>query len=442
MKKISITAALALGISTVMIAQEKPWTLDECMRYAIENSPKVKIKKYESANEKLNVVEAIGSVMPAVSGQAQASWGYGRNINADNIYENINTFSNNYSMGAEIPVFAGGYYFNNWKMAVENRLLGKSNEQLEKDNTAMKVMNDYIDVVYYKGMIELAAEKLGESSSTFYKTQRMVELGMKSVADLAQTEALMAEDDYNLTFYTNQYNNALLKLKQDMFFPVEEELQVEDIQNEEEYLPEPESPVLIFEYARLNNPQALSAEYSLKSSRYNYRRVRGNMMPNISFWGSASTRYYDILSSDENSKSFKSQFNDNLGKSFGFTVSIPIVSVSRYTNARKARNNVRIAAEQQKETLREIQNVIEKNVMDREGYAKEIVQMEKQVNANDLAYYLTLRQYEEGLKSPIDVQTNSNTLLSSKATLLQKRLLYIITDRIVDYYKGIPLVQE
>lgn len=81
-------------------------------------------------------------------------------------------------------------------------------------------------------------------------------------------------------------------------------------------------------------------------------------------------------------------------------------------------------------------------MLDREGYAKETIQLDKQVRANELAYQLTLRQYEEGLMSPLDVQTSSATLLEARANLLQKQLMYIMKCKIVDYYKGIPFVEN
>ena len=68
--------------------------------------------------------------------------------------------------------------------------------------------------------------------------------------------------------------------------------------------------------------------------------------------------------------------------------------------------------------------------------------MEKKVKSDDLAYRVTLRKYEEGLMSSLDVQNSSNTLLTSKADLLQKRLMLMMKSRLVDYYKGKPLYNE
>jgi len=65
--------------------------------------------------------------------------------------------------------------------------------------------------------------------------------------------------------------------------------------------------------------------------------------------------------------------------------------------------------------------------------------MQKKVKSDALAYQVTSRKYEEGLMSPIDVQTSAATLLQSRADLLQKKLMYQMKCKLVDYYKGKPL---
>ena len=67
--------------------------------------------------------------------------------------------------------------------------------------------------------------------------------------------------------------------------------------------------------------------------------------------------------------------------------------------------------------------------------------MDKKVKSDELLR-VTLRKYEEGLMSTLDVQTSANTLLESKANLLQKRLMYLLKSKLVDYYKGKPLINE
>ena len=92
--------------------------------------------------------------------------------------------------------------------------MGVNDIQKAKDDLAMKTMQAYMDVVYYKGTIRMAAEKLEESNRTLYKTRRQEELGLKGKADVAQFEAQVAADDYTLTHQQNLFNTALLTLRE------------------------------------------------------------------------------------------------------------------------------------------------------------------------------------------------------------------------------------
>lgn len=64
------------------------------------------------------------------------------------------------------------------------------------------------------------------------------------------------------------------------------------------------------------------------------------------------------------------------------------------------------------------------------------------MESDSIASRITIRRYEEGLATPLDVQTQGTALLQSKAQLLQSRLNYAYKTRIVNYYKGTPLWTE
>ena len=183
MKQILLTTVLSLSFATATVAQEKLWTLDECMRYAVENSPSVKKQVYTSDTYKAERNAAVASFFPAASAKVGAQYSFGRSIDpATNTYENTSTFNNNYGLDASIPIFTGGQLINQWLMAKSNRRMGVNDIQKAKDDLAMKTMQAYMDVVYYKGTIRMAAEKLEESNRTLYKTRRQEELGLKGKA--------------------------------------------------------------------------------------------------------------------------------------------------------------------------------------------------------------------------------------------------------------------
>ena len=109
---------------------------------------------------------------------------------------------------------------------------------------------------------------------------------------------------------------------------------------------------------------------------------------------------------------------------------------------RQARNNYRIAGEQYEEQKTELQKLVFQAVHDREGYLKETLQTEKKVVSDSVAYRVTRRKFEEGLMSSLDVQHNASTLLESETLLLQSKLTYLLKCRLVDYYKGKPVINN
>ena len=244
----------------------------------------------------------------------------------------------------------------------------------------------------------MAAEKLEESNRTLYKTRRQEELGLKGKADVAQFEAQVAADDYTLTHQQNLFNTALLTLRECMNYPSDLELEVDTLLPDINYVPEVENVAEIFAYASGNNPTALQAEYQLTQSKYQYRIYKGKLLPSIYLNAGISTSYFENLKSDNAPEGFKDQFKNNRGEYVSFSLSFPLFDgLSRLTNARRYRNNMRIARETRTEVFRQLQTAVEQSVLDREGYAKEAIQMDKKVRSDELAYRVTLRKYEEGL---------------------------------------------
>lgn len=449
MKQIILTSVLSFSLATVAMAQEKLWTMDECMHYAVENSPKVKKQAYTSDSYKADLNSAVASFFPSMSASVGAQYSYGRSINPkDNTYKNTSTFNNSYGLNVSIPIFNGGQLINQWRMAKANRQLGMNDIQKEKDDLAINTMEAFMNVVYYRGTVKLAAEQLEENSRILYRTKRQEELGLKGKADVAQIEAQVAANDYNLTHQQNLYDAAVLTLKQNMNFPSGMELDVDTLLLDQSYASMMESIDEIYDYASENNPTAMQAKLQLKASKMQYLVYKGRLLPSISFTAGVSTNYFEDLKADKTASDYEpvtpfgSQFKNNRGEYIAFNLSFPLFDgLSRLTNLRKARNNMRIAQEQETEVLRQLQTAIEQAVLDREGYAKETIQMQKKAEADEIAYQVTFRKFEEGLMSPIDLQTSANTLLLSKADLLQRKLMYLMKCKLVDYYKGKPLIE-
>ena len=126
-----------------------------------------------------------------------------------------------------------------------------------------------------------------------------------------------------------------------------------------------------------------------------------------------------------------------MGEYISATLSIPLYDgLNRISSKMKAKYSYEKAKENFSEEIRRLHDEISSAVLDREGYAIEIVSLKAKVEADAEAYRLNSRKYEEGLMSLIDLQLSANTYFSSRVELLQKQMLYLLKDKLVEYYKG------
>jgi len=432
--------ALAAGAFIGARAQEA-WTIDRCIEYAVENSASVKKTKWDYDTRKAEYLQAVGDFMPSVSASSSVQWNWGRNIDPEtNTYNTVTTFNNGYGAYASLTLFDGMQTINRWKQARESKKYGANAMQNARDEKAIDVMMAYVEVVYCKGTIGVAEDKLEESKQALEKAKVQFDLGMLSLPDLTQRQAQSANDEYALVQRRNAYEMACLKLWDAMNLAPEMR-DFDDWSSGIADLPEPvmqiDDPEQIYQYALGNNPKSQMADLNVKISRYAYRVAKGGFMPSISVQGGLSTNYFRALDGDYQSPSFGSQFRNNLGKYVGASISIPIFSgFSRHASARRARNNYNVAQIERDEARLKLYNDITAAVNDRDGYLKEIVSLEKKVEADSLAYAMGKRKYDEGMLSVIDLLSLANTYYQSRVDLLQRRLLYYIKDRLVAYYKG------
>ncbi len=439
-----VTLIIANCQSSIVNCQEV-WSVDRCMAYAVDHNHQVHQRELEVKNSQMDKLSAIGSFMPSVDGGVSARYSFGRGIDPEtNVYDNISTFHNNYFIEANMLIFRGGSLVNQVRKAQANVKLGKAALQEAQDNTALDTFQAYIQALYCMGTVRMAEQKLAESDSLLYKTRLQEEIGMKGMADVAQMEAQQATDAYNFTHQQHLFETAMLTLKQKMNYPMEEELLLDSTLLDSPMMEQAHLEIIdkdqVVDIALAGNPTLQKSKLNALAQKMQSRIAWSEVLPSISLFAGLNTSYYKQLHVDTY-PSFRNQFKDNYGSYVGISLSVPIFSqLKGVSGIRKARNSYRIAQEQYEEQKLELRKLVEQAVMDREGFLKESIQMEKKAASDKLAYQVTKRKYEEGLMTSLDVQNNAATWLESQANLLQSKLTYFLKCRLVEYYKGKPLV--
>ena len=419
---------------TEVQADSTVWTLDRCIEYAMTHATDIRKKVVEADNARHDRGAAMGGLMPTVSANVGAQFSWGRNVDPEtNTYNTITTFNNSYSVGGSLTLFDGAQTWNAFRKARLGVRKSDNALAIAKDEKAIEVMEKYVDAAYNEASLRIAIDKLNDSRSLLEKTQRMEELGEKGYPDVAQIEAQVAEDEYNVEHLKTTTAKSLEVLRLVMGMEGEDTMvlnsnltfQTHELSGEAECMGG----------SGLMAEKFFEAESNLYAARLDYKIACGKLWPSISIGGGLSTGYYKNLSSDAIGTSFSRQMKDNLGEYVYASLSIPLFNFSAIKNVKKARNNIRLAEIEREETRLNVNSDYRQALIDRDGYIKEVTLMERKVASDSIAHHLNIRKYEEGMLSTFDLHTSAQTLHNSRVRLLQTKLMAEIKKRLVKYYE-------
>ena len=408
-------------------AQE--WTMKQCMQYAVGHNHEVKRAALQLDNHRAAKVGAIGRFLPSVDAGVGAQYNFGRAIDPEtNIYTNVSTFYNGYQLSASLPVFDGFGRVHALRAAKASVLMGQSALREQQNLAALNVMKAYVDALYYEELAKMADEKVEEMRLLLKQTRLLEEVGRKRAADVAQVESQKAEADYEQTRQQNLRSSALLELKKEMGLPLGEELRVKGDFNSS-------LSTLHASLSALHSSLQIACS-QMQVAKHEWCQARASLYPTLSLGAGLNTAFYHTLHS-EAGQPFHSQLKNNMGEYVTLTMSIPLFNrLQTITSIRKAKNNYRMACENYEQKLLELDKLSREAWQDWQGYQIQVRQMEEKVEADSIAYELTRRQFEEGLSTAIDLRNTSAQLLNSRATLLQCRLMAVVKEHLVRYYRG------
>lgn len=435
MRKIIFAISIALAFSA---SAQEPWSMEQCMAYAADHASNVIQARWDVASATATCNEALADFFPSISAQVGTQFSWGRNIDPEtNTYNDITTFNNGYGIYASLTLFDGGQTLNRYRQARNEKKRYLNAVEMKRDDSAIAAMMAFADALYYLNSIKIAEDKLSQSENMLTLTKAQEELGLKGVPEVVEVEAHVASDKYALVHQQNLFAQAMLTLRSAMNLPADQSLSIDTTAHIVTGIIGNDNPESIYLSALTTNPKALNVQMQVKSSKFSYDIAKGYLLPNLSLNAGISTSYFRNLSGDYSSPMFGEQFRNNRGEYISATISIPIFNRLSIISGK---NRAKYAYEQAKELFNEQQRQLHDDivaaVMDRDGYSMEIKSLKIKMEADSEAYRLNTRKYEEGLISLIDLQLSANTYYSSRVELLKKQMLYLLKDKLVDYYKG------
>ena len=341
-----LTTFVLSGLSFVMpgltghlaAAQEKAWTLQECIGYALDHNLTVQQGALQVQQREIDLNTARSSRLPGVAGSASQNFSFGRGLTENNTYANTNTTNTSFSVGADMTLFNGLRTYNNILLGKLNLEAATADLEKAKDDIRVAVAQAFVQILYNREIAEVAARQVEIDSLQVVRLEALLENGKSTAADVAAQKASLAQGRLTAVQAENNLQLARLDLAQLLELPSPEGFDVALPSDDALALPLPAGPEIIYEEAVGIKPSVRAEETRLASAARNIDLARGGYLPSLSLSGGLGTNYY--TSSGYAGKGFFDQLSNNFSQYVGLSLNVPIFSrLSTRNQVRSARVN-------------------------------------------------------------------------------------------------------
>jgi len=419
------------------LAAQEAWSLSDCIRYALENNLDVKRQHKEIERQEIQQQTNILNRLPDLNAGSTQKFDFGRSLNRENTYNDVNSQNSSFSLTTEATLFNGMKTLHT--IARQQLELKVHHENLEKirNDISMQIAVCYFQILLNKEIVNIANEQITLSRELEETTVELALHGKVASSQVYDVQAQVAYDELSATKAQNTLRLSVVELIQLLEM---EDVGAFDIQTIGDEVGSfiIQNPYEIYTLARQFMPQIKSAELSVESSERAVKIARSGYYPVLSLAAGISSSYYHF--SNAANISFGNQVENNLQKTVYLSLRIPLFDRLSTRNAvRTARKNHEessIIADQAGKTLyKEIQKAYYDALSAQEKY----LSTEKAVYANMEAMRYALEKYNAGKFTAYEYNEVKLKLANCLSEQAQAKYEWMLQKKLLDFYSGIPI---
>lgn len=474
--RISAASVLCLALLSFTAKAQQVIGLQQAVDLTLQNNLTIKQAQLTEALATEDYNQAKNNLLPSFSANPTAGYNFGRNpVAGQYVYANQTTFSVSSSAALQVTLYQGGQLRN---QILQNKLtldVDKTSTDKVKNDLVLNVVTDYLTILTNQDLVIAAKQQIELAKITLDRTQKNMDAGNQTLADVAQAQAQLSTAELNLTNAQNQVDLAILILKQYMEMDPTKQITVEkpDISKLTDVQTIYDATEVI-KTAFNVNPDIRLAELQQKTYEQAVKVAKGNYYPVLGLFGNLQSSYSNVVKNKligetsgayqpigtvvgtgevvqsltpvqtplySSSYPFYSQFGDNFNQSFGVSLQIPIFNrfVAR-TSVRKAKlnyQNAELATQLAKNTL---SKTIIQAVLDLQSAEKSYQSSLQTYESNKEALNITKQRFDAGLVNTLDYNTAVTNYDKSQNDMIEARYTVVFRSKIIDYYLGNPIV--
>lgn len=442
MKQQSLLFTALLTSTLSLSAQEdKQWTLEDCINYALEKNIQLQQNKISLQESEEDVKEAKAALFPSLSfstGHNVVNRPYQENSSTVSGTEIISsdsktTYSGNYGLNAQWTLWNGNQRLNNIKQQKTNREIAQLTVAETENMLKEQIAQLFIQILYADESIAINKGTVEVSRATYERAQELFKEGSISKADLAQLEAQLSNDEYQLVTSESTLRNYKLQLKQllELDNTKEMSLVLPHISDEHvmELLP---SQTDVYQTALATRPEIKSSKLDIDNAKLAISSAKAGYMPTISLSASTSS-----TTNSSSSNNWTQQMKYGWNNMIGLNLSLPIFDQRQTkTSIRKARLQYDTTQLNLINAQKELYSTIESLYLDALNAQQQYVAAETKLKSSQTSFDMVSEQFNLGMKNTVELLTEKNNLLSAQQQRIQAKYMAILNRTLLNFYAG------
>lgn len=428
-------------IAITAAGQDKKWTLQECVQYALDNNITIQQSEIALLNAAIDKSDAEGNFIPSINARANVSENTGLSFNpVTNLPQTVTTLNATGGVNFGYTLFDGLRNIRQLQRAELTKVAAEFNLGRAKDDIALFVANAFLDIILNKENLKTVKAQNAVTLEQIEQTENLVEGGVLPRGDLLEIKATSASEKQRIVTAENAVTLSKINLAQ--LLAVQNYRDFDVVEGTysiigEEIVDVPVEEVI--DSAQTNRYEVRIAEQNLELAKKDLQLSRGALLPTLSAFFGYDTRF---TTNDFIDIPFDEQIYTNDGINYGLSLNVPIL------NGFSARNGVqrsKLNVESNKIALAQAKLDLESTVYQ----AYTAVQASKEsyraaqtaIESQELAYEYAKARFDEGLTNAFDFSQSKLRYDNAQIELARSKYDYIFRIKVLELYFGVPATQ-
>ncbi len=417
------------------------WDLQTCIDYAMQQNITLRKNRLSAQSAEVDVKTAKAALFPSLTASVsqrivnRPNTETGTIISGDNITtsQSKTSYNGTYGIDANWTIYNGSKRLNTLKQQRMNSRIAELEVAQNENSIEENIAQLYVQILYATDAVGVNQSTLEVSTAQYERGKIMYDAGSIASSDLAQLEAQVSTDNYQLVTAQATLQDYKLQLKQLLELDGEEEMTLDLPQLDDSSVLDPLPNKSDVYYAALAlRPEIESGRLNVESSDLDIKIARAGYIPSFNLSaGIGSTN------SNGSDYTFSELIKQNWNNSLGISVSIPLYNnretKSAVEKAKIQRQSYELDLLDQQKTL---YKTIENMWLDANSAQQQYVAAVAKLKSAQTSFDLVQEQFNRGMKNTVDLLTEKNTLLSAEQEMLQAKYMAILNAQLLRFYQG------